>query len=263
MQNYLDLLSKTIEVADLCLNDRTKVGTYRLFGQQLRFDLAKGFPLVTTKRVHMKSVIYELLWFLSGSTNVNDLRKHGVTIWDEWADADGEIGPAYGHQWRHWGVSERLDQISDVITTLRHDPQSRRHLVTAWNPDDVPFCNLPPCHCLFQFFVSKGQLSCQVYQRSADLFLGVPFNIASYAALTMMVAQVTNLVPAELIFTFGDSHIYLNHLSQVALQLNRIPRQLPSLIINPDITNIFEFRYEDFSIVGYNPHEAIKAPVAV
>jgi thymidylate synthase len=246
-------------------HDRTGTGTLSVFGRQLRFDLREGFPLVTTKKVHLKSIVHELLWFLAGDTNIKYLNDHGVTIWDEWADKNGELGPVYGHQWRSWPTRDggTIDQIANVVEMIRRNPDSRRLIVSAWNPADVDKMALPPCHCLFQFFVAKGRLSCQLYQRSADIFLGVPFNIASYALLTLMVAQVTNLTPGEFIHTFGDAHLYMNHLEQAHLQLTRPPHALPRMTLNPDVRDIFGFRYEDFALEGYEPHPAIKAPVAV
>ena len=245
--------------------DRTGTGTQSVFGYQMRFDLAEGFPLLTTKKVHLKSIIYELLWFLSGDTNIKYLKDHGVSIWDEWADENGDLGPVYGHQWRSWGAPDgrTIDQISMVIDQIRHHPDSRRILVSAWNPAEVDRMALPPCHCLFQFYVADGRLSCQLYQRSADVFLGVPFNIASYALLTLMLAQVCGLQPGEFIHTTGDTHIYRNHFEQVALQLSRTPRPLPRMVLNPQIKSLFDFRYEDFTLEGYDPWPSIKAPVAV
>jgi thymidylate synthase len=264
MRAYLDLLRRILETG-VEKSDRTGTGTRSVFGHQMRFDLAEGFPLVTTKKLHLKSIVHELLWFLSGSTNVGYLREHGVTIWDEWADEDGELGPVYGHQWRSWpgrgGVA--IDQIAQVIESIRTDPDSRRHIVSAWNPAEVDRMALPPCHALFQFWVARGRLSCQLYQRSADVFLGVPFNIASYALLTAMVAQVTGLAAGEFVHTFGDAHLYSNHLEQARLQLGREPRALPSLRLNPDVRSIFDFRFEDVEVAGYDPHPAIKAPIAV
>ena len=245
--------------------DRTGTGTQSVFGYQMRFDLAEGFPLLTTKKVHLKSIIYELLWFLSGDTNIKYLKDHGVSIWDEWADENGDLGPVYGHQWRSWGAPDgrTIDQISMVIDQIRHHPDSRRILVSAWNPAEVDRMALPPCHCLFQFYVADGRLSCQLYQRSADVFLGVPFNIASYALLTLMLAQVCGLQPGEFIHTTGDTHIYRNHFEQVALQLSRPPRPLPRMVLNPEVKSLFDFRYEDFTLEGYDPWPSIKAPVAV
>src|SRR5476649_1839904 len=264
MQQYLDLM-------ELALNkgaektDRTGTGTRSLFGHQMRFDLSAGFPLVTTKKVHLKSIIYELLWFLRGETNVHWLQEHGVSIWDEWTDANGELGPVYGYQWRSWPsrTDGTIDQISNLIRDIKTNPESRRLIVTAWNPADIAKMALPPCHCLFQFYVADGRLSCQLYQRSADIFIGVPFNIASYALLTMMVAQVTGLQPGEFIHTFGDAHLYLNHLDQARLQLSRAPRTLPAMRLNPAVKEIFSFRFEDFTLAGYEPHPHIKAQVAV
>ena len=264
MKQYLELL-KHILSAGTEKKDRTGVGTVSTFGYQMRFDLNQGFPLVTTKKIHLKSVVYELLWFLKGDTNVQYLKDHGVSIWDEWAGEEGELGPVYGKQWRAWAKSDgrTVDQIADVIRRIQTDPDSRRLIVSAWNAGEVDEMALPPCHCLFQFYVQSGRLSCQLYQRSADAFLGVPFNIASYALLTLMIAQVTNLGPGEFVHTFGDVHIYLNHLEQVKLQLSRDPRPVPQMIINPGVRDIFKFQYEDFRIEGYDSHPAIKAPVAV
>jgi thymidylate synthase len=245
--------------------DRTGTGTLSVFGHQMRFDLADGFPLVTTKKLHLKSIVYELLWFLAGDTNVKFLNEHGVTIWDEWADKEGDLGPVYGAQWRSWPARDggAIDQIANVVEMIRRSPDSRRLIVTAWNPADIERMALPPCHCLFQFYVAEGRLSCQLYQRSADAFLGVPFNIASYALLTLMVAQVTGLAPGEFVHTFGDAHLYLNHLEQARLQLSRAPRSLPTMRLNPAVTDLFAFRYEDFVLQGYDPHPHIKAAVAV
>lgn len=264
MQTYLDLLSHVLNHG-VRKEDRTGTGTVSVFGYQMRFDLAAGFPLLTTKKVHLKSVIHELLWFLRGDTNIRYLREHGVSIWDEWADADGELGPVYGHQWRSWGAADgtRVDQISDVVQAIRTNPDSRRLIVSAWNVGEVPHMALPPCHLLFQFYVADGRLSCQLYQRSADIFLGVPFNIASYALLTLMVAQVTGLRPGDFVHTLGDAHIYLNHFEQAHTQLARTPRPLPTMHINPARRSIFDFVYQDFEIRNYDPHPAIKAPVAV
>jgi thymidylate synthase len=236
-----------------------------LFGHQMRFDLADGFPLVTTKKLHVRSIIHELIWFLAGDTNVGYLKANGVTIWDEWARPDGSLGPVYGKQWRSWSVPDgrTIDQISEVVETIKTNPDSRRLIVSAWNPADLPDMALAPCHCLFQFYVAEGRLSCQLYQRSADVFLGVPFNIASYALLTMMMAQVTGLRPGAFVHTFGDAHLYTNHLAQADLQLSRTPRALPRMAINPDVRSIFAFRYEDFALEGYDPHPHIAAPVAV
>ena len=264
MQQYLDLL-RHIRENGVMKEDRTGTGTQSVFGYQMRFNLQDGFPLLTTKKVHPKSIIHELLWFISGDTNIGYLRENGVTIWDEWADEHGNLGPVYGHQWRSWSCpnGKAIDQLSEVINLIQHNPNSRRMLVTAWNPAEVDQMALPPCHCLFQFYVANGKLSCQLYQRSADVFLGVPFNIASYALLTMMIAQVCGLEPGEFIHTTGDTHIYKNHFDQVALQLSREPRKLPTMKLNPDVKSIFDFKYEDFSLEGYDPWPAIKAPVAV
>jgi thymidylate synthase len=264
MHQYHDLMERI--VADGAeKRDRTGTGTLSVFGHQMRFNLAEGFPLVTTKKLHVKSIIYELLWFLAGDTNVKYLNDHGVTIWDEWADERGELGPVYGHQWRSWPRPDggAIDQIAHVVEMIRRNPDSRRLIVTAWNPADVDKMALPPCHCLFQFYVANSRLSCQLYQRSADVFIGVPFNIASYALLTMMVAQVTGYQPGEFIHTLGDAHLYLNHLEQARLQLSRVPRPLPRVTINPAVTDLFAFRYEDFALTGYDPHPHIKAQVAV
>ena len=264
MKQYLDLL-RHIRENGVMKEDRTGTGTQSVFGYQMRFNLADGFPLLTTKKVHLKSIIYELLWFISGDTNIKYLKDHGVTIWDEWADADGNLGPVYGHQWRSWPAPDgrTIDQLSQVIDTIKRNPDSRRMLVTAWNPGEVDNMALPPCHCLFQFYVADGKLSCQLYQRSADVFLGVPFNIASYALLTMMIAQECGLQPGEFVHTTGDTHIYKNHFDQVALQLSREPRKLPVMKLNPDVKSVFDFKYEDFTLEGYDPWPAIKAPVAV
>ena len=264
MQQYLDLL-RHIRAHGVMKEDRTGTGTQSVFGYQMRFNLADGFPLLTTKKVHLKSIIYELLWFIAGDTNVKYLQEHGVSIWDEWAGPDGELGPVYGHQWRSWPAPDgrSIDQLSQVIDQIRHTPDSRRMLVSAWNPGEVDKMALPPCHCLFQFYVAEGKLSCQLYQRSADVFLGVPFNIASYALLTLMIAQVCGLQPGEFIHTTGDTHIYKNHFGQVALQLSREPRPLPVMKLNPDVKSVFDFKYEDFTLTGYDPWPAIKAPVAV
>jgi thymidylate synthase len=260
---YLDLL------ADILANgvqrgDRTGTGTLGVFGRQMRFDLAQGFPLLTTKKLHFKSIALELLWFLRGDTNVRWLQERGVSIWDEWADEAGELGPVYGKQWRSWAAPDgrTIDQMANVVASIRANPASRRHIVSAWNPADVDDMALPPCHCLFQFFVADGKLSCQLYQRSADVFLGVPFNIASYALLTLMMAQATGLEPGEFVHTFGDAHLYLNHLDQAKLQLTRTPHPFPRLVLAPK-TDLFGFDYEDFSLEGYQPHPAIKAPIAV
>jgi thymidylate synthase len=264
MQQYLDLLRR-VRTEGVRKTDRTGTGTLSVFGHQMRFDLSKGFPLVTTKKLHVKSIIHELIWFLAGDTNIRYLKDHGVGIWDEWADAQGDLGPVYGKQWRSWAASDgrTIDQIGDVIATLKRDPDSRRLIVSAWNPADVPKMALAPCHCLFQFYVADGKLSCQLYQRSADVFLGVPFNIASYALLTMMMAQVTGYKPGEFVHTFGDAHLYLNHLEQADLQLKRTPLPLPTMHINPEVPSLFRFKYEDFQLENYNPHPHIKAPVAV
>ncbi|MBU2582013.1 MAG: thymidylate synthase [Alphaproteobacteria bacterium] len=264
MQQYLDLMAR-VRDSGARKTDRTGTGTLSVFGHQMRFDLADGFPMVTTKKLHLKSIVHELIWFLNGDTNVGYLRRNGVSIWDEWADESGDLGPVYGKQWRSWATLDgaAVDQIRDVIETLKRDPDSRRMIVSAWNPADIPDMALAPCHCLFQFYVADGRLSCQLYQRSADVFLGVPFNIASYALLTMMVAQVTGLKPGEFVHTFGDAHLYLNHLEQTEEQLLRTPRPLPQMRINPDVNSIFGFRFEDFELTGYDPHPHIKAPVAV
>jgi thymidylate synthase len=264
LRQYLDLLAKIRETG-VRKGDRTKTGTLSIFGHQMRFDLAEGFPLATTKKLHVKSIVHELLWFLQGSTNVHYLNEHGVTIWDEWADETGGLGPIYGRQWRSWPTPDghHIDQIANVVDGLKRDPDSRRHIVSAWNVGELDQMALSPCHCLFQFYVVEGRLSCQLYQRSADVFLGVPFNIASYALLTLMVAQVTGHAPGEFIHTFGDSHLYLNHLAQADEQLKRQPRPLPRMAINPDIGSLFDFAYEDFTLVGYDPHPAINARVAV
>lgn len=245
--------------------DRTGVGTISVFGHQMRFDLGAGFPLVTTKRVHLKSIIHELLWFLTGDTNIKYLKDHGVSIWDEWADERGDLGPVYGHQWRSWPTPDggAIDQIGQVLQAIRRNPDSRRLIVTAWNPAEVDRMALPPCHCLFQFYVARGRLSCQLYQRSADVFIGVPFNIASYALLTLMVAQVTGLEPGEFVHTLGDAHLYVNHLEQARLQLSRPLRPLPAMRLNGAVTDLFAFRYEDFALHGYEPHPHIRAEVAV
>lgn len=264
MKQYLDLLRQVKEHGVL-KHDRTGVGTKSIFGYQMRFNLSEGFPLLTTKKVHLRSIIYELLWFISGDTNIKYLHDHGVSIWDEWADENGDLGPVYGHQWRAWPAPDGsvIDQLSVVVDSLKRNPDSRRHIISAWNVAEVDRMALPPCHTLFQFYVADGRLSCQLYQRSADLFLGVPFNIASYALLTMMMAQVCGYEAGDFIHTFGDAHIYLNHFEQVDLQLSRQPRNLPVMRINPDVKDIFSFRYEDFSLEGYDPWPAIKAPVAV
>jgi thymidylate synthase len=264
MRNYHELLERVLREGTR-KDDRTGTGTLSIFGHQMRFDLGEGFPLVTTKKLHLRSIIHELLWFLAGDTNIAYLKENGVSIWDEWADAKGDLGPVYGHQWRSWpdGQGGVIDQIAQVVADIRRNPDSRRLIVSAWNPADVPKMALPPCHCLFQFYVQDGRLSCQLYQRSADIFLGVPFNIASYALLTHMVAQVTGLQPGDFVHTFGDAHIYLNHLDQVHEQLSRTPRALPRLTLNPGVDDLFAFRFEDIAIEGYDPHPAIKAKVAV
>jgi thymidylate synthase len=264
MRQYLDLMERVLK-SGVEKHDRTGTGTLSIFGHQMRFDLADGFPLVTTKKLFTKAIIYELLWFLRGETNVRWLQEHGVGIWDEWADENGELGPVYGHQWRSWPNpgGGAIDQISNLVADIRRNPDSRRLIVTAWNPADVPKMALPPCHCLFQFYVTNGRLSCQLYQRSADIFLGVPFNIASYALLTLMVAQVTDLRPGEFIHTFGDAHLYLNHLEQAREQLSRQPLPLPAMHINPKVKDIFAFRYDDFRLENYQAHPHIKAAVAV
>jgi len=277
MQQYLDLMNRVIE-SGVRKGDRTGTGTLSIFGHQMRFDLAEGFPLVTTKKLHLRSILHELLWFLKGDTNIAYLKENGVSIWDEWADQGGDLGPLYGYQWRSWPTPDgrHIDQISEVIDTLRNNPNSRRILVSAWNVADLPDESLSPqenvkqgrmalaaCHSFFQFYVAEGRLSCQLYQRSADIFLGVPFNIASYALLTLMMAQVTNLQPGEFIHTFGDAHLYLNHLEQAREQLSRDPFPLPIMKINPAVESLFDFKYEDFELVGYESHPHIKAPVAV
>jgi thymidylate synthase len=264
MRAYLDLLRLILDQG-VRKDDRTGTGTLSLFGRHLRFDLADGFPLVTTKRLHLKSIVHELLWFLKGDTNVAYLRENGVTIWDEWADAAGDLGPVYGRQWRAWAAPDgrTIDQIAWVLDEIRRNPDSRRLVVSAWNPADIGAMALAPCHCLFQFNVAAGRLSCQLYQRSADIFLGVPFNIASYALLTEMVAQVTGLAPGDFIVSFGDLHLYLNHRDQARLQLEREPRPLPRLRLNPAVRDLFAFRFEDIAVEGYDPHPAIRAPVAV
>jgi len=264
MKQYLDLASHIL-AHGRPKHDRTGTGTLSVFGWQSRYDLALGFPLVTTKKLHVKSIIHELLWFLRGETNVRSLQAEGVKIWDEWASAEGELGPVYGKQWRSWAAPDGrvIDQVAEVEAQIRANPDSRRLIVSAWNPADLPAMALSPCHALFQFYVLDGRLSCQLYQRSADVFLGVPFNIASYALLTMMMAQVTGLQPGEFIHTFGDAHLYRNHLDQVRLQLGREPRPLPTMQLNPDVRSIFEFRFEDFSLTNYEPHPHIPAPVAV
>ena len=264
MKEYQELLRHILDDGTV-KSDRTGTGTISTFGYQMRFDLSKGFPLVTTKKVHLKSIIYELLWFLAGDTNVKYLQENGVRIWNEWADADGNLGHIYGYQWRSWPdyTGGYIDQITEAVKTIKTNPDSRRIIVSAWNVADIDNMNLPPCHCFFQFYVNQGKLSCQLYQRSADCFLGVPFNIASYALLTMMMAQVCNLKPGDFIHTLGDAHIYLNHLNQVEEQLKRAPKPLPSMVINPDVKNIFDFHYDDFHLEGYDPWPAIKGEVSV
>ncbi|MGZ5822889.1 MAG: thymidylate synthase [Hyphomicrobium sp.] len=264
MQQYLDLMRR-VRNHGVKKTDRTGTGTLSVFGHQLRFDLADGFPLVTTKKLHVRSIIHELIWFLSGDTNTRYLDENGVSIWDDWADESGELGPVYGKQWRSWATPDgrSIDQIAEVVETLKTNPDSRRIIVSAWNPADIPDMALAPCHCLFQFYVSEGRLSCQLYQRSADVFLGVPFNIASYALLTMMMAQVTGLKPGEFVHTFGDAHLYLNHLDQADEQLKRTPRALPRTEIDPTVKSIFKFKFEHFKLAGYDPHPHIAAPVAV
>jgi thymidylate synthase len=264
MQQYLDLMRR-VRTTGIRKSDRTGTGTLSVFGHQMRFDLDAGFPLVTTKKVHLKSVIHELIWFLQGDTNTKYLNVNGVTIWDEWADENGDLGPIYGQQWRSWATPDgrSVDQLQEVIETLKTDPDSRRMVVTAWNPAELPDMALAPCHCLFQFHVADGRLSCQLYQRSADVFLGVPFNIASYALLTMMMAQATGFRPGEFVHSLGDAHLYLNHLEQADLQLARTPRPLPRMRLNPEVESLFRFRFEDFELTGYDPHPHIKGEVAV
>ena len=264
MQAYLDLL-RHIKTHGTIKGDRTGTGTISTFGYQMRFDLSQGFPLLTTKKLHLRSIIYELLWFLRGETNIQYLHDHKVTIWDEWADANGELGPIYGYQWRSWPTPDggHIDQITQLIDQIRNNPNSRRLIVSAWNVAEIDKMALPPCHSLFQFYVADGKLSCQLYQRSADVFLGVPFNIASYALLTMMIAQVTGLTPGDFVHTLGDAHIYLNHQEQVEEQLSRTPRPLPTMKLNPEVKSIFDFQYEDFTLEGYDPYSTIKAPIAV
>ena len=264
MQPYLDLMRHVLEHGQ-AKSDRTGTGTLSVFGWQSRYDLAQGFPLLTTKKLHMKSIVHELLWFLRGETNIRYLKEHGVSIWDDWADADGELGPVYGKQWRRWQAADgrEIDQIAQLVAGLKQNPDSRRHLVSAWNPAEVDQMKLPPCHALFQFYVAQGRLSCQLYQRSADIFLGVPFNIASYALFTLMVAQVCDLAPGEFVHTLGDAHLYTNHLQQATLQLTRQPRKLPTMRLNPAVHDIFGFCFEDFTLEGYDPHPHIPAPVAV
>ena len=264
MRQYLDLMHHVMQHG-AHKDDRTGTGTLSVFGHQMRFDLSQGFPLLTTKKVHTRSIIYELLWFLRGDTNIRYLKDHGVSIWDEWADENGDLGPVYGHQWRSWPApgGQRIDQISQVVRDIRTNPDSRRLIVSAWNVSEIERMALPPCHLLFQFYVAQGRLSCQLYQRSADIFLGVPFNIASYALLTLMIAQVTGLNPGEFVHTLGDAHLYINHLEQARTQLAREPRPLPTMRLNPEKTSLFEFDYDDFELLNYDPHPAIKAPVAV
>lgn len=264
MKAYLDFLQHILDHGTE-KHDRTGTGTKSVFGYQMRFNLQDGFPLLTTKKLHLKSIIHELLWFLSGDTNIKYLKDNGVSIWDEWADSDGNLGPVYGYQWRSWPTADgrHLDQISELIHTLKTNPDSRRMIVSAWNVGEIEKMALPPCHSLFQFYVADGKLSCQLYQRSADTFLGVPFNIASYALLTLMIAQVCNLEPGDFVHSFGDAHIYLNHMDQVHTQLERTPRPLPKMIINPNVKSIFDFRYDDFQLVDYDPYPGIKAPIAV
>jgi thymidylate synthase len=264
MKQYLDVL-RDIRENGTVKGDRTGVGIKGVFGRQMRFDLSEGFPLLTTKKVHLKSIIHELLWFISGDTNIKYLKDNGVRIWDEWADENGDLGPVYGHQWRSWPAPDgrSIDQLSNVIDTIKNNPESRRMIVCAWNPGEVDKMALPPCHCLFQFYVADGKLSCQLYQRSADTFLGVPFNIASYALLTMMIAQECNLGLGDFVHSFGDAHIYLNHMEQVTEQLSRTPRALPRMVLNPEVKSVFDFRIEDFKLEGYDPWPTIKAPVAV
>lgn len=263
--NQYEILLKYVKENGVQKTDRTGTGTKSIFGYQMRFDLSEGFPLITTKKLHLKSIIHELLWFLKGDSNIKYLKENGVKIWDEWADENGNLGPVYGSQWRSWPTADgkHIDQIAQIVNTLKNNPDSRRIIVSAWNVADIENMKLPPCHCLFQFYVADNKLSCQMYQRSADLFLGVPFNIASYALLTMMVAQVCNLELGEFIHTLGDTHIYLNHLEQVDLQLTREPRNYPKMVINPNVKDIFSFKFDDFNLVGYDPYPSIKAPIAV
>ena len=264
MQQYLDLMRHVLEHGQI-KSDRTGTGTRSVFGWQMRFNLADGFPVLTTKKLHLRSIIHELLWFLQGDTNIGYLKENGVRIWDEWADENGNLGPVYGHQWRHWTTADgrEVDQIVQLVEGLKKNPDSRRHIVSAWNPGDVDRMALPPCHALFQFYVADGKLSCQLYQRSADIFLGVPFNIASYALLTLMLAQVCGYQPGDFVHTLGDAHLYSNHLEQAQLQLSRETRPLPTMRLNPAVTDLFAFRYEDFTLEGYDPHPHIPAPVAV
>jgi thymidylate synthase len=265
MYNQYETFLKHVYENGTLKSDRTGTGTKSVFGYQMRFDLNQGFPLITSKKVHLKSIIHELLWFLKGETNIAYLKENGVSIWDEWADANGDLGPVYGKQWRSWAAPDGqvIDQIEELVNTIKNNPDSRRMIVSAWNPADLPKMALAPCHCLFQFYVADGKLSCQLYQRSADIFLGVPFNIASYALLTMMLAQVCGLKYGDFVHTFGDAHVYTNHFEQVELQLSRTPNAYPSMRINPDVKSIYDFKYEDFTLENYNPHPAIKAPVAV
>lgn len=264
MKQYLDLLRHIMEHGTV-KSDRTGVGTKSVFGYQMRFNLTEGFPLLTTKKVHLRSIIHELLWFIAGDTNIKYLHDNKVTIWDEWADENGDLGPVYGHQWRSWATPQggKIDQLANVVEQLKKNPNSRRHIVSAWNPGEVDNMALPPCHAMFQFYVADNKLSCQLYQRSADVFLGVPFNIASYALLTQMIAQVCGYELGEFVHTLGDTHIYLNHFEQVDTQLSREPRELPKMEINPDVKSIFDFKYEDFNLINYDPHPVIKAPIAV
>ncbi|MBB3945805.1 thymidylate synthase [Rhizobium skierniewicense] len=264
MKQYLDLLRHVMDTGS-DRGDRTGTGTRSVFGYQMRFDLSEGFPVLTTKKLHLRSIIHELLWFLKGDTNIAYLKQHGVSIWDEWADEDGNLGPVYGAQWRSWPAPDgrHIDQITLLIESLKTNPNSRRHIVSAWNPALVDDMALPPCHCLFQFYVADGKLSCQLYQRSADIFLGVPFNIASYALLTLMVAQVTGLKPGDFVHTLGDAHIYANHFEQAQLQMQRTPKALPSMRLNPDVKNLFDFTFEDFTLENYEADASIKAPIAV
>ncbi|MDF1748465.1 MAG: thymidylate synthase [Alphaproteobacteria bacterium] len=264
MKQYLDLL-QDVRNNGTEKTDRTGTGTLSVFGRQMRFDLSEGFPLLTTKKLHLRSIIHELLWFLKGDTNIAYLKEHGVSIWDEWADENGDLGPVYGKQWRSWAAPDGciIDQMSDLLESIKTNPDSRRHMLSAWNPADIDSMALPPCHCLFQFYVAEGRLSCQLYQRSADIFLGVPFNIASYALLTMMVAQACRLEPGDFVHTLGDAHLYMNHLEQADLQLTRSPSPLPKMTLNPRVHDLFGFQYDDFTLTEYNPHPTIKAPIAV
>ena len=263
MRQYLDLMEHVLKNGSE-KEDRTGTGTLSVFGYQMRFDLQNGFPLLTTKKLHLKSIIYELLWFLNGDTNIKYLHENGVKIWDEWADVNGDLGPIYGHQWRSWGNNgQNIDQITQIIYQIKNNPNSRRIIVRAWNVGEIEKMALPPCHIMFQFYVANNKLSCQLYQRSADIFLGVPFNIASYSLLTLMIAKVCNLQAGDFIHTFGDAHLYLNHIEQTKLQLTREPMQLPKMIINRNVEDVFSYKYEDFSLIDYNPHPHIKAPVAV